>query len=263
MLKRAALFGLIMLTSLGLTAVTAWPACNWGGRWSSNWGVITLSQQGDRVDGSYEGGRILSAEVDDNSISGNWERSDGRSGGWFRFIMSRDCNSFKGKWGWNPQRNDAQATGWNGKRVQPIKLLPPSDKPQRIRTPKGQNDNKPAVASIRGYGINYADESPLCFASDYPQMEAAIVEGECKPLSTGLAAVWRGAHYIKDWTLYLEVRDLKSPAPPFERVGIGYTVSLKNARFTDGKKTKTIIVYQFKGRPSKQYLKVQVPISSE
>ena len=262
MLKPAATWVAILSIALLTAAGSSSAACNWGGRWDSNWGMLTLRQQGDKVDGAYQGGRIVIAEVEADSITGQWERADGNSGGWFRFTMSKDCNSFKGKWGWAPQRTDPQATGWNGKRIQPIKLLPPSDKPQKLGKSSG-GGGEAAVASIRGYAVNYADGSLLCFASDYPVMEAAFDETGCRPSGPGLAAVWRGHHYVKDWLLYLEVRDLKAPAPPRERIGIGYTVTLKNARFTDGKKTKTIVVYQFQGIPNKRYIKVTVPISSE
>lgn len=95
----------------------------WGGGWSTDFGTLTLQQQGDQVSGAYAytnagvqvQGRILGA-VTGNRLDFAWEESPGGAGsGHGSFTMSADGASFTGTWG---QGNSTTGGGnWNGKRL--------------------------------------------------------------------------------------------------------------------------------------------------
>lgn len=97
----------------------------WNGGWMVIWegGVIRsgvrmkLIQRSASgiISGSFEwkGGRIHSARAFGNVLEGEWEQPDDPSGGTFKFIISKDCKSFKGHWWDRSNRNNGV---WNGKK---------------------------------------------------------------------------------------------------------------------------------------------------
>ncbi len=103
-----ALFVLLVLTSV------TFAECTFTGEWDASWGMMTLSQNGSRVTGSYTHmNGTITGRVKGNKLVGNWSQSTGS--GEFIFTMSEDCNRFNGKWRysvgpWAP-------TSWNGTRI--------------------------------------------------------------------------------------------------------------------------------------------------
>lgn len=86
------------------------PTGNWSGPWKTDFGAMTLSQNGNRVTGTYEfkGGRI-DGTISGNVLSGTWTQTNGS--GRFEFTLSADGRSFSGRWG-----GGQTLTGgtWNG-----------------------------------------------------------------------------------------------------------------------------------------------------
>ncbi len=92
---------------------TAQGPCSWAGVWNTNWGVMTLSQNGNQVTGTYthfEG--KLSGMVTGNVLSGRWDNVQNTTGK-FQFTMAADCNSFSGFYGYN---EGTPGYPWNGTR---------------------------------------------------------------------------------------------------------------------------------------------------
>lgn len=87
-------------------------AQGFGGAWTTNWGRLTLEQNGNQVSGSYDsdGGR-MKGEIQGDRMNGFWSENmsdrkcdtamDGRSY-WGRVILTLEPSggAFKGKWGY-------------------------------------------------------------------------------------------------------------------------------------------------------------------
>ena len=96
---------------------------NWSGQWDCGvWGVLTLTQSGNQVTGTYtyQGGILTATATGDNgnTLVGTWSEDPThmppKDAGDIEFTMSADGNSFTGQWrydssgAWQP---------WNGQRV--------------------------------------------------------------------------------------------------------------------------------------------------
>ncbi|PKM85882.1 MAG: hypothetical protein CVU87_14080, partial [Firmicutes bacterium HGW-Firmicutes-12] len=70
---------------------------DWSGTWNTNWGMVTFTQNGSQVTGTYPGwsGRIT-ATVSGDGVSGRWSESDFASN--FEVQLSADGNTFAGDW---------------------------------------------------------------------------------------------------------------------------------------------------------------------
>jgi hypothetical protein len=85
-----------------------------GGRWSTNFGTMTLQQDGEEVTGTYthDDGRIV-ATLSDHVLTGQWmEAPDGEhdsDSGTFRLVFAPDGQSFAGNW-----RYGFSGDGWDG-----------------------------------------------------------------------------------------------------------------------------------------------------
>jgi TolB-like protein len=71
----------------------------WSGTWNTDWGKMTLNEQGNHVTGTYtfKNGRI-DGTVSGGVLSGKWTQSNGS--GRFEFTMSDDGRTFNGIWGY-------------------------------------------------------------------------------------------------------------------------------------------------------------------
>jgi hypothetical protein len=99
-------------------------AQSFAGKWQTNFGVMTLTQNGTSVTGTFSGGKgSVEGAITDNVLSGTWTQGASDSGneatsGDFEFVLSSDGNSFAGKW----RRGSSGAwlpSPWNGTRLQP------------------------------------------------------------------------------------------------------------------------------------------------
>ncbi|MEE9320570.1 MAG: mechanosensitive ion channel family protein [Granulosicoccus sp.] len=104
---------LLLIQLFVIFASTAQATDNdWTGRWNTVWAsgavLLTLSQDGDLISGTYEPGEgKVNAWLDGELLRGRWSQSG--AAGQFVFSMARDGQSFAGRYD-----DDAY---WNGKRV--------------------------------------------------------------------------------------------------------------------------------------------------
>ena len=99
------------------------PVAEWGGSWATDFGTLTITQQGNQVSGSYAynngGAQIqgqMSGQVIGNHLDFAWEEGPGGAGsGHGSFIMSADGSKFEGTWGQGESRTSGG--NWNGKRM--------------------------------------------------------------------------------------------------------------------------------------------------
>lgn len=98
---------------------------SWQGMWNTSEGVMTLTQNGSQVKGSYsQDSGVILGEVTGNTLNGYWiennsaqkcTRSINNSFYWGRinFTLNSNRNSFQGLWGYC----DSQLNGsWTGNR---------------------------------------------------------------------------------------------------------------------------------------------------
>jgi len=94
------------------------------GKWNTRYGVATITQQGDQVEGTYnsDGGR-LSGTYREGVLTGIWSEhnsghrcKDTRHGHhhWGPIRWEFDGDSFTGAWGYCDGKASRQ--GWNGQR---------------------------------------------------------------------------------------------------------------------------------------------------
>ena len=96
---------------------------DWSGSWSSDFGIITLNQQGTHVTGQYaydHGGTQIQGLIEGEVINGQldfaWSESAGGGGaGHAVFTLSNNGKSFNGTWG----KGDSRTSGgsWTGTRM--------------------------------------------------------------------------------------------------------------------------------------------------
>ncbi|MDD5509213.1 MAG: PKD domain-containing protein [Dehalococcoidales bacterium] len=97
---------------------------NWSGQWDCGiWGIMTLSQSGERVTGTYtyQGGILTATATGDNgnTLIGTWSEDPTHippeDAGDIEFTMSADGNSFTGHW-----RYDSSGSwqSWEGERME-------------------------------------------------------------------------------------------------------------------------------------------------
>lgn len=97
-------------------------AVDWSGSWSTDFGILTFSQQGASVTGSYlynnNGAQVngqISGTVMGSHLDFTWEEGPGGAGtGHGSFILGADGRSFEGTWGKGGSRTDGG--NWNGKK---------------------------------------------------------------------------------------------------------------------------------------------------
>ena len=120
---------------------------------------------------------------------------------------------------------------------------------------QAQNDGR-HVASIEGYAVDYTDGSIGGWNSVYPYLSFDDEYGRRgKP-----NGVWKGSYYVNDNKLTLIIDDLEAPHPPIHTLGVGYTVTLRDATFEDGTTTKDIIILTYSGRPTQRHVEKTVAI---
>ncbi len=91
-------------------------ACNFAGKWSTNWGEMDLAQSGPNVTGTYvfDQGRI-NGTVSGSSMSGTWSENANENAylppdnaGDVVLNLSSDCSNITGEWRYGSEG------GWQG-----------------------------------------------------------------------------------------------------------------------------------------------------
>lgn len=83
----------------------------WTGTWDTSYGVLTLTQNGNQVTGTYPDG-TLTGTVSANKLTGTFSEINSYNGT-FVFTMSSNGQSFTGTWHYN---GDSENSEWNGTR---------------------------------------------------------------------------------------------------------------------------------------------------
>jgi hypothetical protein len=105
--------------SKGSPAVVPAPT-PWTGSWDSSWGVMELTQNGDKVTGTYphDTGKITGT-VSGNTLTGTWSESPSYSppkdAGDFVITLAGDGESFTGNWRYGSGTGKWDGT-WNAKK---------------------------------------------------------------------------------------------------------------------------------------------------
>jgi hypothetical protein len=89
---------------------------NFSGTYQTDFGKMTLIQNGNQVTGSYEynSGRISGA-IDNGILYFTWMESGGTSSGTGYFQLSADGKKFTGKWRYGT--SGAYTDNWNGTKI--------------------------------------------------------------------------------------------------------------------------------------------------
>lgn len=112
------------------------------------------------------------------------------------------------------------------------------------------------VARIECHAIDRSDGSIGFWNSPYPNCSFDDEKGRRgKPNGQ-----WKGSCSLKGDMLYLVVDNLRAQYPPMHTLGIGYTVTLRNATFEDGSTTKSFILYQYAGTPKERRIVKSYPV---
>ena len=85
------------------TQEPAAPGVSFAGTWKSNFGTMTITQEGNRVRGEYSHDRgKIEGIIEGNVIKGRWSEASSykppKDAGDFEFTLSADGNSFTGRW---------------------------------------------------------------------------------------------------------------------------------------------------------------------
>ena len=111
----------VVIVFLGIFIVIGkQPTAQWSGSWDTNWGIMTLSQSGNKVTGTYvyRNGRI-SGIVSGNTLTGKWSESPTyqppEQAGDVILKLSNDGMSITGEWRYGSSGD--WSGEWNGKKI--------------------------------------------------------------------------------------------------------------------------------------------------
>jgi len=101
----------------------------WAGEWDSPYGLMTLTQSGSQVNGTYEHqAGILTGAASGNTLKGWWSEAPTHNlpddAGEVELSMSADGQSFTGRWRYDS--TGSWSDNWNGTRQGPLKGTPSS-----------------------------------------------------------------------------------------------------------------------------------------
>src|SRR5207247_3867068 len=105
---------LFVVFVLGLSPALAHGQGNFGGTWETNWGPMTLKQEGNKVTGHSDNNGLrcdLTGTVEKNKLTFTYLEGEVKGEGWFE--LAGDGKSFTGKW--RPD-GSTEWRGWTGKR---------------------------------------------------------------------------------------------------------------------------------------------------
>jgi len=96
--------------------------CVYSGTWDTDWGTMTLVQDGSKVNGTYthDSGK-LDGTIVDGVFVGKWSEypsySEPDDAGDAVFYFTEDCNSFSGTWHYGTHTSGAWSGTWVGTKV--------------------------------------------------------------------------------------------------------------------------------------------------
>ncbi|MBN1689464.1 MAG: hypothetical protein JW901_00405, partial [Dehalococcoidia bacterium] len=109
-------------------------ACTFTGVWDTDFGDLTLKQDGSNLTGSYtyQGGKIVGT-VDGLTATGTWSEADTyqppRDAGDFVFTLQRGCKSFDGQWRYGSCDWDGDIIGTRAGQPSPAPAPTPAPAP--------------------------------------------------------------------------------------------------------------------------------------
>lgn len=117
MIKKSIIIALIFMAVSGITVKLQSQQAQISGSWDTNYGVITFSQTGNVVTGSYTGNDPgkLTGTLSGMTLYFKWIGENGAHGKGV-FVFADDGGSFEGSWGYNDSDNDGGE--WNGSRME-------------------------------------------------------------------------------------------------------------------------------------------------
>jgi len=98
------------------------PGASFAGAWKTDFGTLTVTQDGNKICGQYphDQGKI-EGTIDGSVVRGKWSEGPSytppKDAGDFEFTISGDGNSFKGKWSYGFGTGQWRPT-WNGTRIE-------------------------------------------------------------------------------------------------------------------------------------------------
>ena len=113
-----ALFLILLIILVTMPATTMAQGNSWTGEWDSSFGVLTLTQTGNTVVGTYphDKGKI-EGTINGNKLSGTWSEAPSykpnNDAGNFEFTLSEDGKLFSGQWRYGTTGGWSK---WNGTR---------------------------------------------------------------------------------------------------------------------------------------------------
>lgn len=85
------------------------------GLWNTTYGKMRLLQTGDKIQGTYADGSILSGRLEAGKFSFQYKESNAEGEGFFE--LSKDSSSLHGKW---KPKGGTEWTAWEGTRIVPV-----------------------------------------------------------------------------------------------------------------------------------------------
>ena len=105
----------LALVCVALFAAPASAQSSFAGAWDTTYGRMTLTQEGDKVQGFYMMGRLrcpVEGHVEKAKLTFTYREGDTKGEGWFE--LAADGQSFEGRW---RQQGETDWQHWEGKRV--------------------------------------------------------------------------------------------------------------------------------------------------
>jgi hypothetical protein len=118
---KASLAGAEAPSTIEQTAAPLAPSMSFAGVWKTNFGNITVTQEGNDINGTYthDNGKI-EGTMEGKVVKGRWSEAPSykppNDAGEFEFVIAEDGNAFQGKWCYGFE-GKGWRRGWNGTRI--------------------------------------------------------------------------------------------------------------------------------------------------
>lgn len=109
---------------------------------------------------------------------------------------------------------------------------------------------------IRPWVFDENDKREVQWVSAYPDPGFSADPGHAERVN----GRWQGGYHWEGNRLCLEINNLSAPEPSDRRISLGYAVTLKGARFSDGDTEKTLKLYSYRGMPDRTNISQCFPV---